>query len=90
MKRKSLRKWENVFVSKFEFFEKMGVFFENLGVCFLKRRDFSKMGVCCFKMRVLLENGCVSADRLAQLVEHRTTVREVVGSNPGWTNTQGL
>ena len=32
----------------------------------------------------------VTADRLAQLVEHRTTVREVVGSNPGWTNTQGL
>ena len=32
----------------------------------------------------------MSADRLAQLVEHRTTVREVVGSNPGRTNTQGL
>ena len=31
-----------------------------------------------------------TADRLAQLVEHRTTVREVVGSNPGQTNTQGL
>ena len=31
-----------------------------------------------------------TADRLAQLVEHRTTVREVVGSNPGRTNTQGL
>ena len=29
-------------------------------------------------------------DRLARLVEHRTTVREVVGSNPGRTNTQGL
>ena len=28
-----------------------------------------------------------SADRLAQLVEYRTTVREVVGSNPGRTNT---
>ena len=27
---------------------------------------------------------------LAQLVEHLTTVREVVGSNPGRTNTQGL
>ena len=25
-----------------------------------------------------------------ELVEHRTTVREVVGSNPGRTNTQGL
>ena len=24
----------------------------------------------------------LTADRLAQLVEHRTTVREVVGSNP--------
>ena len=29
-------------------------------------------------------------DRLAQLVEHRTTVREVAGSNPGRTTTQGL
>ena len=26
-------------------------------------------------------------NRLAQLVEYRTTVREVVGSNPGRTNT---
>ena len=32
----------------------------------------------------------LTADRLAQLVEYRTTVQEVVGSNPGWTNTQGL
>ena len=31
-----------------------------------------------------------TADRLAQLVEHRAPVREVVGSNPGRTNTQGL
>ena len=29
-------------------------------------------------------------DRLAQLVEHRTAVREVAGSNLGQTNTQGL
>ena len=28
-----------------------------------------------------------TADRLAQLIEHRTTVREVVGSNPAQTNT---
>ena len=32
----------------------------------------------------------LAADRLAQLVEYRTAVREVVGSNPGRTNTQGL
>ena len=32
----------------------------------------------------------LTADRLAQLVEHRTTVREVAGSNPGRTTTQGL
>ena len=32
----------------------------------------------------------LSADRLAQLVEHRTAVREVAGSNLGRTNTQGL
>ena len=31
-----------------------------------------------------------TADRLAQLVEHQTTVREVAGSNLGRTNTQGL
>ena len=31
-----------------------------------------------------------TADRLAQLEENRTTVREVVGSNPGRTTTQGL
>ena len=30
-----------------------------------------------------------TADRLAQLVEHRTA-REVAGSNLGRTNTQGL
>ena len=29
-------------------------------------------------------------DRLAQLVEHRTAVREVAGSNLDRTNTQGL
>ena len=27
---------------------------------------------------------------LAQLGERRSTEREVAGSNPGWTNTQGL
>ena len=32
----------------------------------------------------------IAADRLAQLVEHRTAVREVAGSNLGRTNTQGL
>ena len=32
----------------------------------------------------------LTADRLAQLVEHRTAVREVAGSNLGRTNTQGL
>ena len=32
----------------------------------------------------------LTADRLAQLVERRTTVREVVGSNPDWTKNQGL
>ena len=32
-------------------------------------------------------NGC---DRLAQLVERRTSVREVSGSSPDRTNTQGL
>ena len=32
----------------------------------------------------------ITADRLAQLVEYRTTVREVVVSNPGRTTTQGL
>ena len=31
-----------------------------------------------------------TADRLAQLVEHQTAVREVAGSNLDRTNTQGL
>ena len=38
-----------------------------------------------FKGRITL-----SVDRLAQLVEYRTTVREVVGSNPGRANTHSL
>ena len=32
----------------------------------------------------------LTTDRLAQLVEYRTTVREVVGSKPGQTHTQDL
>ena len=32
----------------------------------------------------------ITADRIAQLVERRTTVREVSGSSPDQTNTQGL
>ena len=31
-----------------------------------------------------------TVDRLAQLVEHRTAVREIAGSNLDRTNTQGL
>lgn len=31
-----------------------------------------------------------TADRLAQLIEYRTTVREVAGSSLGRTNSQGL
>ena len=31
-----------------------------------------------------------ATDQLAQLVEHRTTVWEVAGSNHGRTTTQGL
>ena len=30
----------------------------------------------------------LTADRLAQLVEHQTAVREVAGSNPDRTNTE--
>ena len=37
-----------------------------------------------------LEGNSLTADRLAQLVEHQTAVREVAGSNLGRTNTQGL
>ena len=32
----------------------------------------------------------ITANRLAQLVEHRTAVQEVTGSNLNRTNTQGL
>ena len=42
-------------------------------------------------MTEMVQLGSVNTpDWLAQLVEYRTTVREVVGSNPGQTNTQGL
>ena len=44
----------------------------------------------CDKNGNLDHNLDQEADRLAQLVEHQTTVREVAGSNPGRTNTQGL
>ena len=37
-----------------------------------------------------LKVSLVTADWLAQLVEYRTPVQEVVGSNPGRNNTQGL
>ena len=39
---------------------------------------------------VILLSYYSTATQLAQLVEHQTTVWEVVGSNPGQTNTQGL
>ena len=32
----------------------------------------------------------LTAARLAQLGERRSAEREAIGSNPGWTNTQGL
>ena len=35
-------------------------------------------------------NGEDATNRLAQLVEYRTTMREVGGLNPCQTNTQGL
>ena len=42
-------------------------------------------------LTAVLNNGMfLTADRLALLVEHRTAVREVAGSNLGRTNTQGL
>ena len=31
-----------------------------------------------------------TAARLAQLGEHRSAERQVVSSNPAWTNTRGL
>ena len=43
--------------------------------------------IACHQQKKALS---LSADQLAQLVEFRTTVREVVGSNPVQTNTQGL
>ena len=36
------------------------------------------------------DENCTLCDWLALLVEYQTNVREVVGSNPGRTNTQGL
>ena len=43
---------------------------------------------CCLMVGIHVSG--ISIPRLAQLVEHRTTVREVVGSNPGRTNTHGI
>ena len=51
-------------------------FVENLGEISFTNKEFLKI--------------VLTADRLAQLVEYRTTVWEVVGSNPGRTNTQDL
>ena len=47
-----------------------------------------KQGLQAATTSTLLEN--ITADRLAQLVEYRTSVREVVGLKPGRITTQGL
>ena len=36
------------------------------------------------------QNSFKTADRLAELVEHRIALREAAGSSLGLTNTQGL
>ena len=55
--------------------------------------------VCSFFFSFFAQSGCYSDQQvwesgqkiqLTQLVEHLTTMREVAGSNPGQTNTQGL
>jgi len=50
--------------------------------------------VCPLKIKVSVHVNTTfyyfTAHRLAQLVEHRTAVREVAGSNLGPTNTQGF
>ena len=56
---------------------------------------FRKMAIKIKKVVVIitlkeLRVPTVETDELAQLVEHRTAVREVASSNPGRTNTQGL
>ena len=43
-----------------------------------------------WKLVPLPHSTSFTADRLAQLVERRTSVREVSGSSPDRTNTQGL
>ena len=50
----------------------------------------TRLPPCLFFLFLLLGSTELTADRLAQLEEYRTTVREVVGSNPGRTTTQGL
>ena len=44
------------------------------------------MHMCCMNLRDTL----TAAAWLGQLGEHRSSEREVVSSNPGRTNTQGL
>ena len=50
-------------------------------------RTSSKMKRCMGSIGVLV---ILTTDRLAQLVEHQTAMREISGSNLGQTNTQGL
>ena len=68
--------------------------------CFLKMRQ-SVIGCKCIPLHphVLqlliltirtLQMNHITAARLAQLVERRSAEREVVSSNPGRTNIQGL
>ena len=52
-----------------------------------KRDMYTKMALKRATMNVLISDLVLTADRLAQLVEYRTTV---MGSNPSQTTTQGL
>ena len=55
------------------------------------RRKKKKLTKCAILTRKPLSHvRILIADRLAQLVEHRTAVREVTGSNLDRTNTQSL
>ena len=66
-------------------------------VCFYNLAGWIGIHYCMQYQRLSLPEdklckniNCVTADQLVQLVEHLTTDREVSGSSPDRTNTQGL
>ena len=52
--------------------------------------DRIRLLVAGFSLPVILKLNVSVAARLAHMVERQSAVREVEGSTPDWTNTQGF